>query len=127
MGGTVLFVYTPEMIVIEKLRALCQSIPEYKEIIPSARTKGRARDFYDIWNICSQYPIDFTLKENIVLINEIFKAKKVPIDFLYLLSEYKDLQKENWISVESTLSAENNGFDFYFDYTMDLVDKIKNL
>ena len=52
-------VYTPEMIVLEKLRALCQSIPEYKTIIPSANIKGRARDFYDIWNICEMYPIDF--------------------------------------------------------------------
>ena len=125
--GTVLLVYTPEMIVIEKLRALCQSMPEYQDIIPSAKVKGRARDFYDIWNICEQYPIDFTLEENIVLLHEVFKAKKVPIEFLNLLPQYKDLQKENWISVENTLSADNKGFDFYYDYTMVIVDKIKNL
>ena len=58
---------------------------------------------------------------------EIFKSKKVPVYFLNLLPQYKDLQKENWISVEDTLSAENEGFDFYFDFTMNLVDKIKNL
>jgi predicted nucleotidyltransferase component of viral defense system len=127
LDGTILLVYTPEMIVIEKLRALCQSIPEYKEIIPSAKTKGRARDFYDIWNICSQYPIDFTRDENIILMKEIFKAKKVPVDFLNLLPVYKDLQKENWISVQDTLIAVNKGYDFYFDFTMSLVDKIKNL
>jgi len=125
--GTVLLVYTPEMIVIEKLRALCQSIPEYKDIIPSAKTKGRARDFYDIWNICEQNPIDFSLDENVILLHEIFNAKKVPIKFLDLLPEYKDLQKENWNSVEDTLSSTNKGFDFYFDYTMALVEKIKNL
>lgn len=127
LDGTILFVYTPEMIVIEKFRALCQSIPEYKEIIPSARLKGRARDFYDIWNICEQNPIDFTSKENVILLNEIFNAKKVPINFLKLLPEYKELQKQNWSSVEDTLSSTNKGFDYYFDYTMALVDKVKNL
>lgn len=127
LDGTVLLVYTPEMIVIEKLRALCQSIPEYKAVIPSAKVKGRARDFYDIWNICSQYPIDFSLDENVVLLHEIFRAKKVPFEFLDLLPIYKDLQKENWNSVEDTLSATNEGFDFYFDYTLALIEKIKNL
>ncbi|MCZ8168254.1 MAG: nucleotidyl transferase AbiEii/AbiGii toxin family protein [Flavobacterium sp.] len=127
LDGTVLLVYTPEMIVIEKLRALCQSIPEYKAVIPSAKVKGRARDFYDIWNICSQYPIDFSLEENVVLLHEIFRAKKVPFEFLDLLPIYKDLQKENWNSVEDTLSTTNEGFDFYFDYTLALIEKIKNL
>jgi len=127
LEGTVLLVYTPEMIVIEKLRALCQSIPEYKEIIPTARIKGRARDFYDIWNICEQFSIDITTDENTVLVNEIFKAKKVPLSFLKLLPEYKDLQRENWASVEDTLTSDNKGFDFYFAYTMNLISMIKNL
>ena len=127
LDGTVLMVYTPEMIVIEKLRALCQSIPEYQEIITTAKIKGRARDFYDIWNICNQFPIDIASPQNLLLIKEIFKAKRVPISFLKLLDGYRDLQKENWKSVEDTLGSENNGFDFYFDYVMKLVGQIKNL
>lgn len=127
LDGTVLMFYTPEMIVVEKLRALCQSIPEYQEIIPTAKIKGRTRDFYDIWNICSQFPIDIASTQNLLLIKEIFKAKRVPISFLELLEGYRDLQKENWKSVEDTLGSENNGFDFYFDYVMKLVGQIKNL
>lgn len=127
LDGTVLMVYTPDMIVIEKLRALCQSIPEYQEIIPTAKLKGRARDFYDIWNICNHFTIDIASKQNTTLIKEIFKAKRVPVSFLKLLEGYSDLQKENWKSVEDTLGSENNGFDFYFDYVMKLVERIKNL
>ncbi len=127
LDGTVMLVYTPEMIVIEKLRALCQSLPEYQEIITTARTKGRARDFYDIWNICNEFPINITSDENMVLLDEIFKAKKVPVKFLKLIPKYKDLQKENWSSVEDTLSSSNKGFDYYFDFTMNLIGKIKNL
>ena len=36
------------MILLEKIRALCQTMPEYKEIVPSAKEKQRARDVYDI-------------------------------------------------------------------------------
>lgn len=127
LEGTVLLVYTPEMIVIEKLRALCQSIPEYQGIVSTARTKGRARDFYDIWNICNQFSMDLSSKENRNLIKEIFQAKRVPIKFLGLLNEYYDLQKENWTSVEDTLGSENLGFDFYFEFVIKLIHKIKIL
>lgn len=126
LDGTVLRVYTPEMIVIEKLRALCQSIPEYQRIVPTARVKGRARDFYDIWNICNQYPMDLSSESNQKLITEIFAAKRVPLEFLELLPQNKDLQKENWKSVEDTLISEHKGFEFYFDYVLQLVNKIKN-
>ena len=98
---------TPEMIILEKLRALCQSIPDYQQIVPSASTKGRARDFYDIWNLCNEFQIDISSAENTALIAEIFKAKRVPLDFLKLIAVYKDLQKENWLSVEDTLSSNN--------------------
>ncbi len=128
LEGTVLRVYTPEMIVIEKLRALCQSLPEYKNIVSSAKPKGRARDLYDIWNLSNQFNIDLTLEDNIFLISEIFEAKRVPLNFLNKLPDHKDLQKENWESVVDTLMTEkNNGFDYYFDYTLKLVESFKSL
>lgn len=127
IDGTVLYVYTPEMIVLEKIRALCQSMPEYKDIIPTASTKGRARDFYDIWNICQNYEIDFTSKENINLLHEIFQAKLVPLNFLELIPKYKDLQKENWSSVEDTLTTENKGFEYYYSFVIEIINNIKNL
>jgi Nucleotidyl transferase AbiEii toxin, Type IV TA system len=48
-------VYTPEMIAIEKLRAICQQMPEYvlrKHSVP------RARDFYDIYETVSNQRCD---------------------------------------------------------------------
>ncbi|MFZ4680834.1 MAG: nucleotidyl transferase AbiEii/AbiGii toxin family protein, partial [Flavobacterium sp.] len=117
--GVILYVYTPEMIVFEKIRALCQSMPEYKSIIPTARVKGRARDFYDIWNLCSNFEIDFTSHENKEMLSDIFKAKLVPLEFLDLIEKNKDLQKENWSSVEATIPTEKNmGFDFYYDFLL---------
>ncbi len=124
--GTIFYVYTPEMIVFEKIRALCQSIPEYKKIIPTARQKGRARDFYDIWNICQNFDIDFSLLKNKQMFIEIFNAKLVPLNFTDLLENYRDFQKENWSSVIDTITHENlKNFDFYFDYVLEKIKEIK--
>ena len=43
VDGYKIYVYTPEMIVFEKLRAICQQIPEYKEVITSFTPRARAR------------------------------------------------------------------------------------
>lgn len=120
--GAIFYVYTPEMIVLEKLRALCQSMPEYKEVIPTAKSKGRARDFYDIWNICQNFEIDFNSKENKELLLNIFGAKQVPLKFLTLIEEYRDIQREDWNSVVDTItSTDIKPYDFYFDFVLERV------
>jgi len=124
VDGTILRVYTPEMIVIEKLRALCQSLPEYQTIVSTARLKGRARDFYDIWNVCQYFDIDFTSDENKQLMEDIFASKLVPVDFLNLLPKYKDLQSNDWVNVIDTVEEDLKDFEFYYDFTISIV---KNL
>lgn len=123
--GAIFYVYTPEMIVFEKIRALCQSMPDYSQIISTARVKGRARDFYDIWNICNNYEIDFFSEENTNMLIEIFKAKRVPLNFLNLLDKYKDLQKEDWTNVIDTLAIESKEFDFYYNFVKEIINKFK--
>jgi len=52
-----IYVYSLEMIAAEKLRAICQQMPEYTVF----RTKRpRARDFYDIHQIITENGIDLT-------------------------------------------------------------------
>lgn len=124
--GTVFYVYTPEMIVLEKVRALCQSMPDYKNIIPTAKVKGRARDFYDIWNICQNYKIDFEAEESKNMLKHIFDAKRVPLEYLNYFEKYKDLQKEDWNNVVDTLTIESKeGFDFYYDFVLQKVAELK--
>lgn len=123
--GTVFYVYTPQMIVFEKLRALCQSIPDYSEIITTASVKGRSRDLYDIWNLCDQFSIDFKSSESSMILKEIFSAKKVPLQFLNRLETYRDQQMQDWVNVEDTLTEKSNGFDFYFEFVLEQIAKIK--
>lgn len=125
-GGATLYVYTPEMIIFEKIRALCQSMPEYQTVVASAKVKGRARDFYDIWNLCRRFDIDFTSQENKEMLLNIFNAKRVPIEFLDLLRTHKDLQFQNWESVAATIPIDDNkGFDYFFDFVMEKVEILK--
>ena len=127
VDGAVFFVYTPIMIVLEKLRALCQSMPEYQEIVASARVKGRARDFYDIWNICQNFEIDFKSEENRKMLSEIFDAKLVPLSFLDLIEKYKDLQREDWVTVvDTTKEVEVKDYDFFFDFVAERIKELQS-
>ena len=51
------YVYSLEMIALEKLRAICQQMPEYRI---ARTTTARARDFYDIYQIVQESGIDLT-------------------------------------------------------------------
>ncbi len=56
-----IYVYAPEMIALEKLRAICQQMPEYQfNRTPCAR----ARDFFDIHLIVSETGVNLGSLEN---------------------------------------------------------------
>lgn len=122
IDGSLVYVYTPEMIAIEKLRALCQQISQYKKIVPSMTAKSRARDFYDIFNLVTSFNIDFRSEENIELAKNIFNSKKVPLEYISELENYKDFHAESWSSVLATIDPieETNDFDFYFNFVIKL-------
>jgi predicted nucleotidyltransferase component of viral defense system len=120
-------VYTPEMIVFEKLRALCQQLPEYEEIVPGFNPRARARDFYDIYLLIENFEINPETEENLQLISDIFSAKKVPLEFIAALRHNKEIHAENWIDVKSTVTASTDleDFDYYFESTLSQFEKLK--
>lgn len=120
IDGIILQVYTPEMIVVEKIRALCQSMPEYRYIVRSANAKERARDFYDIWKVCNSFKKLNLTKD---LFENIFAAKQVPLSFLENLESLREHNRENWETVKQTVNVgeELEMYDFYVDYTLSLV------
>ncbi|MBA4745247.1 MAG: nucleotidyl transferase AbiEii/AbiGii toxin family protein [Muricauda sp.] len=124
--GAIFYVYTPEMIVFEKLRALCQSMPEYRDIVPTAKMKLRARDFYDIWNLFQNFQIDCTSSENKEILQHIFDAKKVPLKFLDLIEKYKDTHAQDWLNVKDTITAKSEEYDFYFDFVQERIKELQS-
>lgn len=126
LEGAIVYVYTPEMLAIEKLRALCQQNPKYKSVVYRMTSKSRARDFYDIYNVNESFNIDFTSAENIDLCKLIFEAKRVPLEYINELSEQKELHRQSWQSVVDTVEAGINleSFGFYYDYVLKLISHL---
>lgn len=113
-----IYVYTLPMIVIEKLRAICQQLPDYVQRKYPAR---RARDFYDVYAVVTHGKIDLFSQETLNLLDHIFAAKDVPIALLTRVSSAREFHRPDWPSVvNSTPNLNPSDFDFYFDYVQEL-------
>lgn len=121
-----IYVYTPEMIVFEKLRAICQQMPEYT---PNSTKTARARDFFDIYTVVEHFTIDLASLENVDLLKSIFAAKQVPLSLIGKIDQFREYHRPDFISVEATLkpNAQLNTFDFCFDYLIDKCKCLKSL
>ncbi len=120
LDGYTVYVYTPEMIVCEKLRAICQQMPEYARTVRNPSRSARARDFFDIYTVIEYFKIDLTNTENIQLLRNIFAAKKVPLNLIGKIKTYREFHRSSFVAVKDTVKAseELRGFDFYFDYVV---------
>jgi len=125
LNNYVIYVYSPVMIVIEKLRAICQQMPEYPH---KGHPSARARDFYDIHEAVSQRSIDLTSPENIAVLHHIFDAKRVPLSLLAKVSDFREFHRPDWPSVTDSVVEKNmESFDFYFDFVLGEIEKLKAL
>jgi hypothetical protein len=116
-----IYVYTPEMIVIEKLRAICQQMAEYTE---PRLASARARDFFDIHEAISKRAIDLTTPANLELLRLIFEIKKVPLSLLSLVRNTREFHRPDWYSVDA---GQIKSFDFYFDFVLVQIEGLKTL
>jgi len=122
-GGIVIYVYSEEMCVVEKFRAICQQMPEYG----MRNTRPRARDFYDIYTTITKLGIDLALPENLRLFRSIFAAKRVPLKLLALVAATHEFHRPDWDSVRDAAEGEVLAFDFYFDFVVDELKKLESL
>jgi len=119
-----IYVYTPVMLVLEKIRAICQQMPEYE-----LRTEksARARDFYDIYVLMKEAKIDLAAPDAVELTRQIFAAKNVPLGFISKLSEYREFHRPDWPSVLDTVTANLEPFDFYYDFVLEITKALQPL
>ena len=126
------YVYAPELIIFEKVRALAQKLPEYARDILlcepyKERERARPRDFYDIEVIMDSFPdIDLSLPECKELLKNVFDAKRVPYEFLRKIREMESVHREGYASVKDTLSSleMDKGFDYYFQYFIENIEHL---
>ncbi len=115
------------MLVLEKLRAICQQIPEYREIVKSHPANPRARDFFDIHIITQTFPLDINNQKIRDMLVAIFGVKKVPLYYLSHVSKYREFHRRGFSSLKDTVRSGTKleEFDFYFEYVLNMINTIK--
>lgn len=124
--GFRILVYSPEMSVLEKLRAICQQMPDYR-MIPRERKRARARDFFDIHALVARTGVDLSLEGNHEMCRRIFQAKRVPLVLLPRIAGTREFHRTDWPRVQDTTREETKEFDDYFDFVTAEVRKLEPL
>lgn len=116
--GVVVHGYTRELLVVEKLRAICQQHPNYR----FHSNKNRARDFYDIYKLCSGKDQSFFIRCQQHL-PAVFEAKDVPVSLLTALwdEEFLSVQRSGFTQVKDSTKGALRDFDVYVEYLRYLV------
>ena len=126
-GVMTIQVYTPEMIVCEKLRAICQQMPEYSPIVRRGRPgTQRARDFYDVRLLAEKFGI--SLSDNKDRLRRTFEQKRVPFEFLFEICtdpQVREMHAAGYQSLKDTINGDIEQFDFYFDHVVEMIEKIR--
>ncbi|MFN6399993.1 MAG: nucleotidyl transferase AbiEii/AbiGii toxin family protein [Planctomycetota bacterium] len=121
-----MYVYSPAMIVCEKLRAICQQMDPYRVKVQKHKAK-RARDFLDIHLICEArniLPSDLSFRSTL---EKVFAVKQVPLDLLADIEQERDYHESDFVAVRATVANSSNlrEFEFYFQYVLDFVKQLE--
>ena len=112
------------MIAIEKLRAVCQQMPEYPH---RGQRAARARDFFDIYRVVTEFRIDLAGEDNLELARRIFAAKEVPLRLLDKIGGQREFHRPDWDAVKASVTGRLEEFDFYFDFVLTAATRLKTL
>lgn len=120
--------YTPIMVICEKLRAICQQMPEYADTVRKHRS-ARARDFVDIRAVAEGYNLDVAGDNMRQMLPTVFAVKRVPLRLLGRIADFRDYHSQDFEAVRATVKAgfQLRDFDFYFDFVIDAMDRLKPL
>lgn len=123
-----IYIYSPLMIVYEKIRASCQQLPEYQ----LSSEKTRSRDLFDIYTMLAskdgmRLREEVLNSENFHIIYKMFKLKNVDISLMLNLETIKrKLRMDYDVNVRSQV-PENEAFpkfDFIFQYIQELYSEL---
>ncbi len=130
LDGYVIYAYPPEMIVCEKLRAICQQMPEYAPIIQrNGIGKERARDFLDIEVLVKMFQIELSSERMKYMLEQMFSAKHVPLALLGNIAAMRDFHAQGYEAVRATMKpgVEVKPFDEYFGFVVEECRALESL
>ena len=111
IGGSVVASYSGVLLVAEKIRAICQQHEDY----PYGKTKNRARDYYDVYQLVRKYRSPEFYSEITKELPKVFAAKQVDMGLMMRIfdSAFLKIQASHFPSVEMTVSGKTESFEFY--------------
>lgn len=126
IDGFLLKVYSTSMIACEKLRAICQQMPEY-EVSAGVSRSARARDFYDIYMLVQGGHVDFTSTHTHDILKAMFAVKKVPLQLLDNIERDAEHHRSDWPKVVNAVRGEVHDFEFYVQFVVRTIEALKSL
>ncbi|HEM4990500.1 TPA: nucleotidyl transferase AbiEii/AbiGii toxin family protein [Streptococcus suis] len=127
LDGTTIYLYSPLMIVYEKIRASCQQLEEY----PLTTNKTRARDLYDIFKILTninqvELRSEVLSEDNFYILENIFRVKEVPLELMTKLDTKKDDLAADYERkvLPQIPNKEQEEFEYIFDYNQRLFNEL---
>jgi predicted nucleotidyltransferase component of viral defense system len=130
IDGSIIYAYSPAMIVAEKLRALCQCTSEYGKIVKrNHRPASRGRDFLDIYDLSERFNVRVESDEFRDILTKMFAIKRVPLSLLARIPSYKEHHRLDFDKLRDTVRPgfELLSFDAYFDSVSEQLKLLKSL
>ncbi len=127
IDGYTVYMYSPLMIVCEKIRAICQQMPAYRKVVHSASARARARDFFDIHHLIQTEVIDLVSDGAWRILTGMFDAKRVPMRLIGSISAHRDFHREGFRAVKDTVVSGYPilEFDEYVDFVVELLKPLQ--
>ena len=121
IDGCTVYLYPPEIIIFEKLRAICQQMPHYATVVNTPSQSARARDFFDLTTLCEHFRLDLTSRENIEALKAVFAAKRVPLHMIGMIPACREQHRPDFPSLLNTIKPGKRlqDFDYYFDFVVE--------
>lgn len=122
MRGVRVHAYSREMLVLEKLRAICQEHPDYPF---RQEGRNRARDYFDIHELTVETDDEF-IQRCKRFIRRVFESKQVP---MWVLGEFwndswVDSHRRGFDQVKDTVRGHVHDFDVYLEHLRFFVREI---
>ena len=116
-----IYAYSPQMLVAEKLRAICQQMPEYTRYLGKHATQ-RGRDFLDIHTVAEYFKVDFGSAGFQQTLEKVFAAKRVDLRLISKIADdaTREFHRPDFVSIAPTIrpGIELQEFDFYYEYVV---------
>jgi hypothetical protein len=110
------------MLVAEKLRAICQQMPEYAALLKKHRTP-RGRDFLDVYTVSEHFRVDFGSPGFRHTVERVFEAKRVELRLLARISDEatREFHRPDFDSIAPTIRPGSGvqDYEFYFNYVVE--------